>query len=108
MDIQIPKKKFYVKYKFHIAGATLLVALLVYMIIASLSPAKLRIDSEEVKIGEAVNDKFMEYVDVEGIIQPILTIRVNARERGSVKQIVAEEGTMLKTGTGQSGSAQRD
>lgn len=98
MDIQIPKKKFYVKYKFHIAGATLLVALLVYMIIASLGPAKLRIDSEEVKIGEAVNDKFMEYVDVEGIIQPILTIRVNARERGSVKQIVAEEGTMLKTG----------
>ncbi|MDD4821876.1 MAG: efflux RND transporter periplasmic adaptor subunit [Bacteroidales bacterium] len=98
MDIQIPKKKFYVKYKFHLAGATLLIALLCYMIIASLGPAKLRIDSEEVKIGEAVNDKFMEYVDVEGVIQPILTIRVNARERGSVKQIVAEEGAMLKTG----------
>ena len=34
----------------------------------------------------------MEYVDVEGLIQPILTIIVNARESGSVDRIVGEEG----------------
>lgn len=38
----------------------------------------------------------MEYVDVEGLIQPILTIIVNARESGSVDRIVGEEGSLLQ------------
>ena len=40
----------------------------------------------------------MEYVDVEGLVQPILTIKVNTREAGSVERIVAEEGTLMKKG----------
>lgn len=40
----------------------------------------------------------MEYVDVEGLIQPILTIIVNARESGSVDRIVGEEGSLLQKG----------
>ena len=40
----------------------------------------------------------MEYVDVEGLVQPILTIKVNTQEGGSVDKIVAEEGYMLKKG----------
>ena len=34
----------------------------------------------------------MEYVDVEGVIQPILTIKVNARETGSVERIIGGGG----------------
>lgn len=40
----------------------------------------------------------MEYVDVEGLIQPILTIKVNAREAGSVERIIGEEGSLLRQG----------
>ena len=40
----------------------------------------------------------MEYVDVEGLVQPILTIKVNTREGGSVDRIVGEEGNMMKQG----------
>ena len=40
----------------------------------------------------------MEYVDVEGLVQPILTIKVNTRESGSVERIVTEEGSMMKKG----------
>ena len=40
----------------------------------------------------------MEYVDVEGLVQPILTIKVNTREAGSVERIVTEEGSMMKKG----------
>ncbi len=40
----------------------------------------------------------MEYVDVEGVIQPILTIKVNARETGSVERIIGEEGSLLRQG----------
>lgn len=49
-------------------------------------------------IAEVKNDKFMEYVDVEGLVQPILTIKVNTREAGSVDRIVGEEGNMMKQG----------
>ena len=40
----------------------------------------------------------MEYVDVEGLIQPILTIKINTRETGSVERIVGEEGSLLQQG----------
>jgi len=59
---------------------------------------KLRTEAENLIIGEATSDKFLEYVDVEGVVQPILTIQINAREAGSVDQIIAEEGTMMNKG----------
>ena len=40
----------------------------------------------------------MEYVDVEGLVQPILTIQVNTKEGGFVDSVVAEAGTMLQQG----------
>ena len=40
----------------------------------------------------------MEYVDVEGLVQPILTIKINTREAGSVERIIGEEGTMMEKG----------
>ena len=40
----------------------------------------------------------MEYVDVEGIVHPILTIIVNTREAGNVDQIIGEEGSLLEKG----------
>lgn len=40
----------------------------------------------------------MEYVDVEGLIQPILTIKINTREAGSVESIIGEEGSLLQQG----------
>jgi multidrug efflux pump subunit AcrA (membrane-fusion protein) len=43
-------------------------------------------------------DKFLDYVDTEGIVQPILTIKLNVMEAGMVRQIVAEEGAMLNQG----------
>ena len=49
-------------------------------------------------ISEVVDADFMEYVDVEGLVQPILTIKVNTREAGSVEKIVGEEGSLLQQG----------
>ena len=98
MDIKIEKKPWYIRYKFYIAGGIAFVAFLVYVIILSAGPRKLRIESENIQIAEVKDDKFMEYVDVEGLIQPILTIKVNTREAGSVERIIAEEGSLLQKG----------
>lgn len=98
MDIKIEKKPWYIRYKFYIAGGIAFAAFLVYVIILSVGPRKLRIESENIQIAEVKDGKFMEYVDVEGLIQPILTIKVNTREAGSVERIIAEEGSLLQKG----------
>lgn len=98
MDIKIEKKAWYIRYRNYMLGGILLLVFLLYVTFLSTGPVKLRINLENIQIAEVENDKFLEYVDVEGIIQPILTIKINAREAGSVQHIVGEEGSILQKG----------
>ena len=98
MDIKLEKKPWYIRYRYHLAGGIAFLSFLIYVIILSAGPSKLRIDREDVQIAEVKNGKFMEYVDAEGLIQPILTIKINAREAGSVERIIGEEGSLLQKG----------
>ena len=98
MDIQLEKKPWYIRYRYYLLGGAAFAGLLVYVLILSLGPRRLRVPLEDIQICEVKNDKFLEYVDVEGLVQPILTILVNAGEAGSVQRIVAEEGSLLRKG----------
>ena len=98
MDIKLEKKPWYVRYRYRIAAGAVLVAGLVYVAALASGPQKLRIDTESVQLAEVKNDDFMEYVDVEGVVHPILTLMVNVRESGNVERIVAEEGSLMKQG----------
>ena len=98
MDIKLEKKLWYIRYRYYLMAGGAFVIFLIYVISLSLGPRKLRIESDNIQIVEVKNGKFMEYVDVEGLVQPILTIKVNTREAGSVERIVAEEGTLMKKG----------
>ncbi|MBQ8594287.1 MAG: efflux RND transporter periplasmic adaptor subunit [Bacteroidaceae bacterium] len=98
MDIQLKKRPWYVRYRYYLIGAVAFIGLIVYTISQSMGPRKQRIDTERIQIAEVKTDHFMEYVDVEGVVQPFLTIQVNAKEGGSVARIVAEEGSMLEQG----------
>ena len=98
MDIKIEKKPWYIRHRYYLLGGIVFVIFLIYVISLSFGPRKLRIETDNIQIAEVKNDKFMEYVDVEGLIQPILTIKINTREAGSVERIIGEEGTMMKKG----------
>lgn len=98
MDIQLQKQPWYIRHRYYLLGGVVILALLAYVIVLSSGPRKLRIDPDSLQIAEVRQDKFMEYVDVEGLVQPILTIKVNARETGSVLRIVGEEGNMMRQG----------
>ena len=98
MDFKIEKKPWYIRYRYYLMAGAAFMVFLIYVISLSLGPRKLRIESENIQIAEVKNGKFMEYVDVEGLVQPILTIKVNTREDGSVERIVNEEGATLKKG----------
>ena len=98
MDIKLEKKPWYIRYRYYLIAAGVFIIFLIYVISLSLGPRKLRVETDNIQIVEVKNGKFMEYVDVEGLVQPILTIKVNTRESGSVERIVAEEGTLMKKG----------
>ncbi len=98
MDIQLKKKPWYRRYLSYILTGTAFIALAVYSCILAFGSHRKRIDPEEFKIADVSESPFMEYLDVEGIVQPIQTIQINALESGFVKRIVAEEGSMLEAG----------
>lgn len=98
MDRQLKKKPWYVKYIYYIIAGVVFLIFAIYVIILALGPRKLFVDADEHKIEEAKETAFMEYVDVEGVVQPIQTIKLNALESGFVERIMAEEGAMLEVG----------
>ncbi|MDR0724928.1 MAG: HlyD family efflux transporter periplasmic adaptor subunit, partial [Prevotellaceae bacterium] len=98
MDIQLKKKHPVVKYKYYILAGLAIVALVIYLMVSMGGPSKLRYDAENLQIVEVKRDKFMEYIDLEGIAQPKMTIKINSLESGTVDSIVAEEGSMLEQG----------
>lgn len=98
MDIKLEKKPWYIRYRYYLAGAFLVCCGLIYVIVLASGPRRLRINAEHIQIEEVKQADFMEYVDVEGIVHPILTIIVNTREAGNVDQIIGEEGSLLKKG----------
>lgn len=98
MDIQLKKKPWFVRYRYALVGGVALVGLLAYVLIQTAGPRRLRVQLDELQTAQAVEADFLEYVDVEGVVQPIMTLMVNAREGGNVERIVAEDGRQMKKG----------
>ena len=98
MDIKLKKKPWYIRYRYSLLGGIVLLAGLIYVIVLAAGPRRLRIKLENVQTAEVRHADFLEYVDVEGIVQPMMTIIVNTREEGNVHRIVAEEGKLMKQG----------
>lgn len=98
MDVPIQKKHWIVRYKYYLAGGILFTALLIYLLIMASGPRRLRYEKDRLEIAVVEQDKFREYLDVEGLVQPKMTIKLNTEESGIVEEIVAEDGSLLKAG----------
>lgn len=98
MDIKLEKKPWYIRFRVYLIGGVVFVAFLIYVAVLSLAPRRLRIETDKIKIETVGDDRFLEFVEIEGVVQPILTIKVNTQEGGSVSRIVGEEGTLVEQG----------
>lgn len=98
MDKILEKKPWYIRYRWHLITGAGLTGLFVYALSLSMGPSRMRVDEDSVKIGKAQIEPFLEYVDVEGLVQPITTLKVNTREGGNAYRILAEEGQTLHKG----------
>lgn len=98
MDIQLPKRPWYIKYRFYLIGGAVLVALIVYAVILQLGPRTLQVEIVDEQIAEVTDGEFLEYIDVNGMVVPSTSMRVNAAESGTVERICCHNGDMLKRG----------
>ena len=85
MDVKLPPKKWYVKYRIHIVAGILAAGLIGMLIKVSTGPKIIRINSDSVQTATVQSGEFSEYVNAEGTLQPIQTIKVYTREGGFVE-----------------------
>ena len=98
MDIKKKKQAGYWQYRYYIIAALCIAAIITYAVIALTGPKRARIDSKLTEIALVTEGDFIEYVDVEGIVRPFATVKINALESGFVERVVAEEGAILSEG----------
>lgn len=97
MDRKIEKKRFGKKQIWFIILFTLLLLLFMQMIFGDKS-TKLNVENERITIAEVVSEKYQDYISVNGTVEPIQSIYLDAVESGKVEEILIEEGTTVKQG----------
>ncbi len=98
MDIKLPKKPWYVKYRLHLLGGAVLLALIGYATSLQLRPKTLRTSIDADQIAQVCDGDFLEYVDVNGLVCPVTSVRVTASEGGTVERICCQNGDLLRRG----------
>ncbi|NOR34524.1 MAG: HlyD family efflux transporter periplasmic adaptor subunit [Bacteroidales bacterium] len=97
MDKKIEKKGIPRKYIWYFLFGALLLAVLGVIIFGDKS-SKYNVDVSRITIEEVKQDVFQDYITVQGTVEPITTIYLDAVEGGRVEEILIEEGNMVKKG----------
>jgi HlyD family secretion protein len=98
MDRKLEKKRGITKkniWYFLFAG---LMTAVVLIIIFGDKSSKYNLDVSRITIEEVKKDVFQDYITVQGTVEPITTIYLDAVEGGRVEEILIEEGNMVKKG----------
>ena len=82
----------------YLMGGSVLIALIVYALVLQLGPRTLKVEIDDAQIAMAEEGEFLEYIDVNGVVCPATSMRVNAKEGGTVEQICCHNGDVLKRG----------
>jgi len=97
MDRKIEKKRFGKK-QIWLGIAILLVLLILFQMIFGDKSSKLNVEQDKITIGEVQKGKYQDYISVNGTVEPIQTVYLDAVESGRVEKILIEEGTRVKKG----------
>lgn len=98
MDIKIEQKKgLKKKHIIWAIGGALFITLLYFAFFAT-NLSTYRADKEKLTISKVEEGIFHDYITINGNVEPISTVLLDAREGGRVEEKVAEEGQMVKKG----------
>ena len=98
MDRKLEKKRGITRKNiwYFLFGALMIAVLLI--IIFGDKSSKYNVDVSRITIEEVTRDIFQDYITVQGTVEPITTIYLDAVEGGRVEEILIEEGNMVKKG----------
>ncbi len=92
-------KRFWTKQKMIFTGSGLaLAAFVIYLAFFSDKRAKLNVEAEKLTISKVSEGNFDEFIIVQGVVQPLKTIQLDAIVGGYVTQKLVEGGNMVKQG----------
>lgn len=97
MDRNIEKKGLKKKHIWIAIGSLVFLLILFQMAFGDKS-SKLNVEKDKITIGAVIAGKYQDYISVNGTVEPIKTVYLDAVESGRVEEILIEEGTMVKKG----------
>ncbi len=98
MDRVIVKKKWNQKRILTIAGIAALVMLISASVFLASGKSRLNVEVERITISQVRKDTFQEFIPVNGTVQPIATIYLDALEGGRVEEKFIEDGAVVTKG----------
>ncbi len=98
MDKVLPKK-YWTKHRI-IAGVLgiLFLSFVIWQFAFSDKRSRLNVDAEKLTVSEVIEGNFDEYIIIQGVVQPLKTIQLDAIVGGYVTQKLVEGGSMVKNG----------
>lgn len=97
MDRKIEKKGIGKKHIWLIVGG-FLALLVIFQLVFGDKSSKLNVEKDKITITEVKPGVFQDYISVNGYVEPIRTIYLDAVESGRVEEILVEEGARVKKG----------
>lgn len=98
MDKIIPKKKWPPKKIATIVAAVLFGVFLVYLIFLRDNSSRLYVDQDKMSIATVQQGRFQEFIPIDGNVQPIVTIYIDAVFGGRVEEIYVRDGAIVEEG----------
>jgi HlyD family secretion protein len=98
MDRIIEKKKWTVKKLVSIAGISAFAIFIIYLLVFRDTSSRLYVDKDKMTIADVEQGRFQEFIPVDGVVQPIVTIHLDAVLGGRVEEIYVRDGARVEEG----------
>ena len=98
MDRIIPKKKWTPKRIAGISAAVLLGSFIIYLLFFRDTSSRLYVDRDKMTIAPVRQDRFQEFIPVDGVVQPLVTIYIDALFGGRVEELYVRDGAFVEEG----------
>lgn len=98
MDRVLEKKKPTPKKIALIAGAALVLVIVLYNLLFADQTSKLNVDTSRVTIGTTQNGLFQEFIAIDGTVEPLKSFFLDITEGGRVEKIYTDDGRMVEKG----------
>lgn len=98
MDRAIKKKKWTIKRILTIGAIVVFLMFLAYIFLLRDTQSRLYVNKDQMSIATVMEDKFQEFIPVDGIVYPKNTVYIDAVTGGIVEAVHVEDGAILKKG----------